>query len=160
MKNITLMIGIPGSGKSTYFMNNIKPIDSLDCSVAYINADRIRAKMYGDENIQGDGAKVFAEVYFNFKEALQNDEIKQIVVDNTNTTFKTRKNYYKLIKEYCQDDYKIELVFFTNFNQACERNKNRERIVPDNVMNRMIAQFELANEWERYNCKRIFVGDN
>jgi len=152
-KTIILLIGIPGSGKTTYFMNHLKPEDALDCSVAYINADRIRAKMYGDENIQGDGKLVFEEVFFNFKEALENKEIKTIVVDNTNVSFKARKSFYQLIKEnYKDDDYKIELVIFDNFQLAVQRNLHRKRVVPYDVMKRMIDNFELPNEWERYNC--------
>jgi len=150
-KSIILLVGIPGSGKSTYIKDNFS---NEKGDLVIINADSIRKKFYGDENIQGDGKKVFNEVYRTFKEALLYDSIQRIVVDNTNTTFKTRKNYYQLIKEnYSSDDYTIELIFFTNFEQAKERNKNRDRVVPDEVMDRMVSQFELANEWEKYNCK-------
>jgi len=149
MKRIILLVGIPGAGKSTY----VKQLTNTPEVTAYINADSVRKQLYGDENIQGNGKEVFDVVYQNFINDLKDHTIQRIIIDNTNISFKTRKNYYQLIKEhYPYEDYKIDLIFFTNFEKAIERNKSRKRVVPDEVMERMISNFEGPNEWEKYNC--------
>ena len=48
---LTVLVGLPGSGKSTY-ANKIK--NAILCS-----SDKVREELYGDENIQGDKQKVF-----------------------------------------------------------------------------------------------------
>jgi len=153
-KKIILLVGIPGSGKSTYFKNHFG-YDKPD--VAYINADSVRLKLYGDENIQGNGKQVFDIIYGNFLNALINDAISTIVVDNTNISFKSRQKFYELIENNCTMNTAIELIFFENFELAKERNTNRDRVVPDEVMDRMISNFQGPTVWElkHANVKRV-----
>lgn len=144
MKNIYLTCGIPGSGKTTYIQQNFN-LESP--SVMRISADSIRHMLHADENIQGIGKKVFGIVYSMFEYALTNSEINDIIIDNTNVDYKTRKKFYDIISRLGME-CNITLLMFTNFDIAYQRNKNRERVVPDHVLDRMKDKFELYNEEE------------
>jgi predicted kinase len=135
-KNVLIMAGIPGSGKSYWVEHNVEP------PYVYINADSIRKELYGDENEQGNPKEVFGKVFDRFQKALLDKNVSTIVVDNTSVAYKTRKDYYKLIDDL-NIDCKIKLIVFTNFELAKQRNKQRTRVVPDFVMDRMISNFQL-----------------
>ena len=140
MKEVLMLVGIPGSGKSTWVKNHIDP-DVLK-KAAHISADSIRKEFYGDENIQGNGQRVFEAVFQRFETALNNPHVETIIIDNTSVAYKTRKDYYKIIKD-SGVECKIKLVVFNNFEQAKKWNKERSRVVPDDVMDRMISRFQM-----------------
>lgn len=142
-KIVKILVGIPGSGKS-YYAGYLRTDDTI-----IINADSCRKALYGDENIQGNGSEVFAMVYNMFRTALHDNNVSQIVIDNTNTTYKARKAFYDIISEE-RKLVDVELVFFYNFQLAYERNYERERIVPIEVMDRMANQFQFPTQEEIY----------
>ncbi len=152
-KNIVILVGIPGSGKSTEYKNRYS--DSM--KTLYINADSIRKELYGDENIQGDGKVVFSKVFSKFKRGLIDPSVERIVVDNTNVSFKSRKQFYEMIEDYSDGDYRIDLIFFDNFELAKKRNLSRDRVVPEEVMDRMISNFQGPNSWEEQNAHITFI---
>ena len=136
MKELIITIGIPGSGKSTWAKEDAKS----KSNVLWLNADSIRKELYGDESIQGNGQIVFEVLYDKLRRGLLNNKIETIYVDNTSTTLKARKAIYDIV-EKTNPDTLIKIKEFNNFELAKERNKNRERVVPDEVMDRMIKQF-------------------
>lgn len=146
MKNIYILSGISGSGKSTWTKTHHP--DAI-----YLNADSIRHEIYGDENVQGEGAKIFGILFGRVKNALRGD--KDIVIDNTSPTFKDRKAYYDLITN---TEDKVHLVSFVpNLKRAKEWNKKRTRQVPDEVIDRQFNKFAGPTEWERENVNIIEV---
>ena len=64
MRKIILIGGDLASGKSTYaeMLREINPTFQRVCP------DLIRKAFYGDENIQGDGKRVFETAYHDIKE--------------------------------------------------------------------------------------------
>jgi tRNA uridine 5-carbamoylmethylation protein Kti12 len=60
------------------------------------------------------------------------------------------KLYHKLAKQN-SENFKIELIVFTNFDQAKIRNKHRKRVVPDEVLDKMISSFEMPTDFEKAN---------
>jgi predicted kinase len=138
MKTIVLTCGIAGSGKSTWVKENY----ALTCpSVCRINADAIRYMLYGNEDIQGSGKRVFELVFVIYREALANPKVDTIIIDNTNINSKTRMQYYSIAKEYDQTTL-FKLVFFPDHQRACKQNDARDRTVPADVMRRMIMNYE------------------
>lgn len=158
MKNLIMLVGIAGSGKSSWVKANY---DLTDNSVFRINADGIRYMLYGDENIQGSGNRVFKLVYLMFEEALKMEHVKTIIIDNTNLTYNIRNNFYRIIKSTFVDygnHVRIKLVTFYDHETALKQNASRDRVVPDDVMRKMINTFESINEIEiRMGVKEIVV---
>ena len=128
MATITMMIGIPGSGKTTYAKDFLKG--------EYISPDAIRKELYGDISIQGNPVVVFALVSTRIRAALT--EGKNVVYDATNTNA-YRKATVDEFREYGATE--VNGIFMnTPFEVCMERNLNRnDRLepVPADVMERM-----------------------
>lgn len=144
MKTIYIMVGIPGSGKSTWVKEQFLKLDE---GFMVLNADTIRAELYGDESIQGNPKMVFQILHDRFRRALLNNKIKTIFIDNTSVDKKSRAQIFRLIENNCPE-CNINIKVFDDFEKAKEWNKGRDRIVPDEVMDRMIDKFEYPNQNE------------
>lgn len=56
---LIMLVGIPGSGKSTYADKLVK--DNPEIIVH--SSDKLREELYGDSSIQGDNGKLFEELH-------------------------------------------------------------------------------------------------
>ena len=65
---LILLVGIPGSGKTTYSKEYIE----RSPNTFHLSSDAIRKELYGDENIQGNPGEVFALMQKRAVEALNN----------------------------------------------------------------------------------------
>jgi len=145
------MIGISGSGKSTW-ANKFMANDGSE--TAYLNADSVRKELYGDESVQGDGAKVFGILNRRFSDALKH-QVDVIMLDNTALIPKGRKMY---IKEAIEHGYQVTLVYFSvPLKTALERNRMRPRQVPEEVIKNQFAKLQSPSAEERKTCKVIEV---
>lgn len=127
MSNVSMMIGIPGSGKSTF---------AKTLSGVYICPDEVRKELYGDISVQGNAKEVFDIVEKRIKDAIQNGD--DVIYDATNTT-PYRKETIKEFRSFGAD--KVNGYFVnTPFEVCCERNRNRRdrsEPVTEDVMERM-----------------------
>lgn len=133
-KNVLIvMCGLPASGKSTYS-------EWLAESGVFkrVCPDFIRKELYGDENIQGDGKRVFETAYHDIREYACMGE--NVVFDATNINAKRRKELVKEMRPYF--DIIICKWFSTPFATCVARNEERERQVPFDVMKRMALYFQ------------------
>lgn len=124
---VSMMIGIPGSGKSTF---------AKTLSGVYICPDEVRKELYGDISVQGNSKEVFSIVEKRIKDALQNGD--DVIYDATNTT-PYRKETIKEFHSYGATRVNGYFVD-TPFEVCCERNrkrKDRSEPVPKDVMERM-----------------------
>lgn len=120
-----LLIGIPGSGKSTVAEGLIAK------GYMSFNADHIREELYGDAMIQGDPNEVFGLMYERLEEALIDE--KDIVIDNTNVRKSNRRTLIALAKQYGYTD--IELWIMDIPLKTCIlRNSKRTRVVPEDII--------------------------
>lgn len=132
-KNVLIvMCGLPASGKSTYAEWLAE--SGVFCGVC---PDKIRGELYGDENIQGDGKQVFAIAHARIKDLGQGGN--NVVFDATNTNAKRRKEFVKEMRPYF--DVIILKWFNTPINVCFERNAQRERQVPEEVIRHMAQNF-------------------
>jgi predicted kinase len=141
MKKVIITVGIPGSGKSTWVKEDLTQRNN---SYIILNADSIRKELYGNEGIQGNGGTVFQILNDRIRKALINKKIKTIYIDNTSTTKKARKSLFDSIEKNCPD-CEVLIKVFNDFELAKKQNQMRDRVVPDDVMERMIKQFEIPS---------------
>ncbi len=144
MKTVIIMVGIPGSGKSTWVQ---KDLVNQKESYIVLNADTIRKELYGDEAIQGNPKTVFQILYDKFRRAILNKDIKTIYIDNTSVDAKSRKQIFEILEKNCPE-CKIKIKVFDDFEKAKKQNKERSRVVPDDVMNKMINKFKYPEKTE------------
>ena len=135
MNKLFVMIGIPGAGKSTI----AKEIAERELAVV-VSSDAVRGVLYGDENIQGDPAKVFRIVNDNIKCHLRNGH--NVIMDATNINSKKRAAFLREMSKVCPDCEKIAVVVVADRDTCVSRDLLRERTVGEAVIDRMIANFQ------------------
>lgn len=145
-----MMVGLSGSGKSTYakvFANNYKLHNSMTSDIIIHSSDDLRAVKYGDASIQGDNTKLFNELHKLIIADL--DAGKSVIYDATNLSMKRRKNFLKSIEHFkCQ---KIAVVVMTPYDECLRRCSLRKRQVSDKVVFRQLKNFQfpiLAEGWD------------
>ncbi len=127
---VTLAIGLPGSGKSSWFKrHNIVPLSS----------DMLRALLFDDVREQRYQDLVFSNLRSMLKARLIARRPMNYV-DATNLTPKEREHWIKLAKDY---NYEVHAVFFDVPLEVCiERHHRRDRVVPDDAMRRMAVKLK------------------
>lgn len=133
VSKLTLMVGIPGSGKSTYASKIMSEYDIT------LSLDTIRESIYGDANQQGQQE---IDLFFSLlKEAVKHN--KSILIDNTNLVHERRLKIIMLCPGYDVDI----IVMQTPYSVCVKRNKERTRQVPDHVIGSMLkTQGDLRND--------------
>ncbi|HEV7220898.1 MAG TPA: AAA family ATPase [Terriglobales bacterium] len=125
---VILAIGLPGSGKSSWFKrHNIAPLSS----------DLLRALLFDDPTEQRFQDLVFSNLRSMLKARLIARRPLNYV-DATNLTSHDRRGWIKLAQDY---GYEVQAVFFDVPLEVClERNRKRERVVSEDVMRRMASK--------------------
>jgi predicted kinase len=127
---VILAIGLPGSGKSSWFKrNNINPLSS----------DMLRMLLFDDAQEQRFQDLVFSNLRSMLKARLIARRPLNYV-DATNLTPHDRQSWIKLAKDY---GYEVQAVFFDVPVEVCiERNRRRERVVDEEIMRKMAAKLK------------------
>ena len=146
----TMLVGIPASGKSTWIKNNK---DKLNMVVH--SSDAIREE-FGNINDQSKNELVFNTLHKRIKEDLMHG--KNVCYDATNLSRKRRIHFlqHELRDIPCK---KICVLFATPYEICLKNNANRERKVPEDVINRMIKNFEVPSYCESWNDIQIVWWD-
>jgi predicted kinase len=122
---VVLSIGLPGSGKSTWFKrHNILPLSS----------DMVRILIFDDVTEQRYQDLVFSTLRSMLRARLLARRPSNYL-DATNLSPHERRTWIKLAHDF---GYEVHAVFFDVPPEVCiERNRRRERNVPEDVMQRM-----------------------
>lgn len=132
---VTILIGLPASGKSTVAKGMASPF------VKALSSDAIREELYGDEATQGNPADVFSLLYKRLEYSLSQGF--SVVIDATNICKRERSEAIRIAKKH---GAKTEAVVMdTPIAECVRRNDKRERKVPDFVFDKMIAKYEEPN---------------
>jgi|HubBroStandDraft_6_1064221.scaffolds.fasta_scaffold91163_3 predicted kinase len=127
---VVLAIGLPGSGKSSWFKrHNVVPLSS----------DMVRSLLFDDVREQRFQDLVFSNLRSMLKARLIAKRPMNYV-DATNLTPQERQHWIKLAKDY---QYEVQAVFFDVPLEVClERHQRRDQVVPEDVMRRMAAKLK------------------
>lgn len=127
-----MVVGLPGSGKSTY-------IEKYYANFCIHSSDVIREELFGNINNQDNNKQVFATLHKRVKEDLING--KNVVYDATNVGWKRRKAFVQELSNI--ECHKECILIATPFELCVQRNKNRDRVVPYFVIERMYRNFDI-----------------
>ena len=134
---VYVMSGIPASGKDTYIKNNF-------FNQNVISLDNIREEM-GVDPAKNQGI-VVQEARKRAKKLLAAKE--NFVWNSTNTTEKIRTQLISLFLDY---NAYVELVYIeTKYKELINRNKERKREVPQNVINKLVDCLQVPKPWEAH----------
>jgi predicted kinase len=127
---VVLAIGLPGSGKSSWFKRH---------AILPLSSDLLRQLLFDDAEEQRFQDLVFSNLRSMLKARLIARRPLNYV-DATNLTPHDRQSWIKLAKDY---GYDVQGLFFDVSLELClERNHRRSRTVSDDVMRRMAAKLK------------------
>lgn len=147
----TMMVGLVGSGKSTYAKQLAEETNAIICS-----SDAIREELYGDENSQDNNEEIFKILHSRIKENLKNG--KNVIYDATNINSKRRRAFLSELRKIpC---VKKCIVIATPFEVCCIQNESRDRVVPYEVIERMYKNWNTPYWFEGWNEIEIKFPDD
>jgi predicted kinase len=125
---IVVLVGLPGSGKSTYLER---------MGARGLSSDAIRGMLADDETDQTIHARVFRTLRYLLRQRLAIGR-EVTYIDATNLRPEERRPYLEMGRRHgCE----VEAVFFDVPLAVCrERNAARRRVVPDEALETMAAK--------------------
>lgn len=133
-----ILIGVPGSGKSTYAE---ELYEKSERGITLVSSDQLRKSLYGNESCQDNPKKVFTLIHKIVIRELEHGF--DVIFDATNIYAKDRMN---LIEKVCCEVTKevrfVAIYFDTPIETCVTRQELRRRKVPTKVIEKMGRQME------------------
>jgi len=132
------MVGLPGSGKSTWLKRQ---------GIVGISSDWIRQVLTGDATDQTIHARVFLTMRYLLRHRLAIG-LPATYMDATHLTPEERQPYIQIARWY---GCRAEALYFDVPLEVCrERNLRRDRVVPGDALERMAAKLVPPEEKEGF----------
>lgn len=151
MSRLIMMMGIPGSGKSTI----AKKLKSSMEKAVILSSDDLREEMYGNRQDLEHHGEVFEELHRRAKEALKQGI--DVIYDATNINSKRRIGYLRqLPKDVIKELYFINQdVMITE-----EQDYKREFSVGEKVIDRMYKGLQIPYQHEKWDKITVDLGSS
>lgn len=133
MSKFFMMVGLPASGKSTE-AKKLQHIYNADI----VSTDVLRAELLGDTNSQVNNSYIFDVAHSLIISSLHKGG--SVIFDATNLQKVRRVALLERLKNIADVD-KVAVVLDPPLSLCKKRNEARERVVPEEVMDRMNSQF-------------------
>lgn len=145
-----MLVGLPGSGKSTYAEKLSKRENAV-----ILSSDTIREKYFGEINNQDNNTEVFKILHNMIKDNLLIG--KNVIYDATNISSKRRKSF---IEEQLHSIPCIKtcIIIATPYEECLTNNNKRERHVPEYSIKQMYMNFHTPYYFEGWD--NIYIHDN
>lgn len=149
MANLYMMVGVPRSGKST-FSKQLR--DKTNATI--LSADKLRVELLGQKTPIKEKEPFIWKTFYQRLGSLLSDR-KDIIIDNTNVSVKSRK---KILKKALSYDYNIEaFVLKTSIEEIRKRAKASN--FPIGVINIMIMIAQMPSTQEGFTVVHIVDGE-
>lgn len=149
MTKFTMLIGLPGSGKTEV------AIKLVNDNTIILSSDAIRKEFYGDESVQDNPSQIFEEMQRRTIAALKGG--KNVVYDATNISRKKRKHLLSSLNIPCK---KIACVVWARYETCVARDSSRNRNVGESVIKRMLLNFQPPYYDEGWDEIEFMVNDD
>lgn len=146
-----LMTGVSGSGKTTFakefaHKNNLR----------YLNIDNFYLATFGNENTHEHEFDVWM-MFYRAIEIASRDNV-DIIIDTNAPTISNRDEIYNWFGQMFAENY---IIFIDAPADLCFRNNsNRERVIPEDEMIRMIGKYERPHKEETRKWDNIYIVHN
>ena len=157
-KNLIMVCGIPGSGKSTWIKEEIAKQSHF--SIA-ISRDQVRFSMVAeDEEYFSKEKEVFKEFIRQIKTALHDNLVENVFVDATNLNPHSRTKVLRALGKDIKDINMYAVAFVIPTEIALERNSHRtgREFVPEQAILNMKSSYEFPSFEEGF--KEIYLIDS
>lgn len=135
---IVVLIGLPGSGKSTW---------AARYGHAVLSSDDIRGWLSDDPTNQNIHRRVFSTLRYILRHRLELGR-PLTFIDSTSLTRRERRPYIKMGELY---DCEVEAVFFDAPVELCQqRNRSRRRVVPEAAIEDMARRLSWPSVAEGF----------
>jgi predicted kinase len=140
---VLILIGVPGSGKSTWSTNFIKE----NSKWVRINRDDFRFMLKGVPVCDHKVEKLINDLQYN---ALSSslDAGFNVIIDNTNLKESYINGFLKIVGDKADIEFKI---FDITLDEALERNLTREKKVDADVVTKMYSQYRNLVKNPKFN---------
>lgn len=143
--NFVMLVGLPGSGKST------RAERYREWGYVIHSSDAIREELFGDAGEQTNAKMVFDVLHERVMNDLKSG--KNVVYDATNVERYRRVEFLQKVAGLnVKGLRKVCEYIDTPIDKCKERNRNRDRVVPEDVIDRMNEIMEYPNKSEGWDA--------
>jgi tRNA uridine 5-carbamoylmethylation protein Kti12 len=151
-QKLIMMRGIPGSGKTTRALKILKELQDAGVLAMRVSLDELRLMVFNQDKIYDKKReqRIVSTALMLIQHGLRDGYT--VIVDATNTTGKSIRRYKNFVAQRRKKNPKIEFVIEdieVSLSKAKRQNLQRERIVPEHVIEEMYERLQLTKEAEK-----------
>jgi len=150
MPTLIMLIGIPASGKSYIANRFAEEYADRPNGVVIHSSDELRKELFDDVNEQCQNDTLFQELHKRVKTDLKDG--KTVIYDATNIHRRNRIAFLNELKSAKIKCYKTCCLVVSTYEDCLKRNSERERSIPESVIERMYKHFEppmIQEGWDQ-----------